>query len=172
MVRCPLKAGRRRCRPLASARGIFPPRAADLPSLFPSRPVRSGLPLPAAAPASAFCLPPPPPSKHEQAGGVTSSLFCLGICPSPLILLINRALFIRGGHTDTYAYNPHQPAYNSRSPHRPSPPPPPFSCRSAVFHCPTPNTSQLLTSSMFRRLSPSVRPSFHPSAAVQTEELE
>lgn len=41
MVRCPLKAGHHWCRPFASARGIFPPQAADLPSFVLSRPVRS-----------------------------------------------------------------------------------------------------------------------------------
>lgn len=35
------------------------------------------------------------PECARAGGGVTSSLFCLGICPSPLIPLINQALRIR-----------------------------------------------------------------------------
>lgn len=113
-----------------------------------SSPILCSLPLVAGTHSTglSLCL---VSSVQEQAGGVTSSLFCLGICPSALILLINRAQFIRGNHTDTYAYDSHRPAFNLWVP-------PPLSLwRNTVFiarHL----TCQLLTSSMFQHISPSI----------------
>lgn len=43
------------------------------------------------------------PQFARTGGGVTSSLFCLSICPLPLIPLINRAPCIRDSHTNAHA---------------------------------------------------------------------